>query len=238
QFSGAAQTFAGAGAFAFERDKMLLGQPARMVFFDESTVNSGFGGMLPGSLDGQPPPAGSPDYFAEVDSQANSPMLGADAMRLWKFHVDWSNPANSTFGLNGNPNFTLPVAMWNPSQCVESQGTCVPQMGSSTQLDVVGDRIMYRAAYRNFGDHESLLINHSVLADARVGVRWYEVRGLSATPTIYQQSTFAPTDSVWRWMGSAAMDHSGDIAIGYSTSSPASFPSLAFAGRLASDPLG
>ena len=97
---------------------------------------------------------------------------------------------------------------------------------------------MFRLAYRNFGDHESLLINHSVLADARIGVRWYEVRGLSATPTIYQQSTFAPTDSVWRWMGSAAMDHSGDIAIGYSTSSPASFPSLAFAGRLASDPLG
>ena len=60
QFGGAGQTFIGAGAFAFERDKMLLGQPARMVFFDESTVNSSFGGMLPSYLDGPPPPLGSP----------------------------------------------------------------------------------------------------------------------------------------------------------------------------------
>jgi hypothetical protein len=52
-----------------------------MVFFDLSTVNSGFGGMLPATLDGgTTPPAGSPDYVAEVDSQINSPSLGADAM--------------------------------------------------------------------------------------------------------------------------------------------------------------
>src|SRR5436190_2038616 len=238
QFSGAGQTFAGAGAFAFERDKMLLGLPARMVFFDESTVNSSFGGMLPSHLDGPLPPSGAPNYFAEVDSIVNSPTLGADAMRLWKFHVDWLNTANSTFGLSGQPSFVLPVASWNPSQCVESQGTCVPQMGSTTQLDVIGDRIMFRLAYRNFGDHESLLINHSVLADARIGVRWYEVRNLSSTPSIYQQSTFAPTDTLYRWMGSIAMDVSGNIAVGYSTSSAATFPSITYAGRLAGDPLG
>src|ERR1044071_4300897 len=232
QFAGAGQTFAGAGAFAFERDKMLLGLPARMVFFDESTVNSSFGGMLPSHLDGPPPPAGAPNYFAEVDSIANSPTLGPDAMRLWKFHVDWLNTANSTFGLSGQPSFVLPVASWNPSQCVESQGTCVPQMGSTTQLDVIGDRIMFRLAYRNFGDHESLLINHSVLADARIGVRWYEVRNLSSTPTIYQESTFAPVDSLYRWMGSIAMDRSGNMAVGYSISSAASFPSINYAGQI------
>ena len=237
QFGGAGQTFVGAAAYAFERDKMLVGQVARMVFFDESTVNSSFGGMLPTHLDGAPPPIGSPNYFAEVDSQINTPTLGADAMRIWKFHVDWSNPANSTFGLSGQPNFILPVAMWNPSQCVEAQGTCIPQMGSPYQLDVIGDRLMFRLAYRNFGDHESLLINHSVLADARIGVRWYEVRDLSTSPTIFQQSTFAPLDTLYRWMGSIAMDHLGDIAVGYSTSSAATFPSIAYAGRLAGDPL-
>src|SRR3954453_16720323 len=111
-------------------------------------------------------------------------------------------------------------------------------MGRSTQLDVIGDRIMYRLAYRNFGDHETLLINHSVLADARIGVRWYEVRGLSTTPTIYQQSTFAPTDTLYRWMGSIAMDVSGTIGVGYSISSAAAFPSINYAGRLATDTLG
>src|SRR5437764_2066356 len=233
-------SFAGAGVAALERDKMLAGDPsARMIFFDLGAVNSGFGGMLPTTLDGSTlPPAGAPNYFAEVDSQVNSPSLGADAMRLWKFHVDWATPSNSTFGFNGLPNTTLPVATWVPAQCIEGAGTCVPQEGSPYGLDVIGDRLMFRLTYRNFGDHESLLINHSVLADARIGVRWYEVRNLGTTPTIYQQSTFAPTDAFYRWMGSIAMDVSGNIAVGYSISSAASFPSINYAGRLAGDPLG
>jgi hypothetical protein len=240
QFSGAGQTFSGAGAFAFERDKMLAGQPARVVFFDEGLANSSFGGMLPSYLDGPPPPAGSPNYFAEVDSIVNSPSLGADAMRIWKFHVDWSNTANSTFGSSGQPDFVLPVASWNPSQCIEAQGTCVPQMGSPYQLDVIGDRIMHRLAYRNFGDHEALVINHSVIADVRIGVRWYEVRNTppGAAPVIFQQGTFAPLDALYRWMGSAAMDRLGNIAVGYSTSSATTFPSIAYAGRLPGDPPG
>ena len=237
EFGGTGGTFSGAGVFAFERDKMLLGQPARVVFFDEGPVNSSFGGMLPSHLDGMPPPGGSPNYFAEVDSQINTPSLGVDALRIWKFHIDWANTNNSTFGINGQPNSILPIAMWTPAQCIEGQGTCVPQLGSPYQLDVIGDRLMFRLAYRNFGDHESLVVNHSVLADARIGVRWYEVRSPGSSPTIFQQSTFAPVDSLYRWMGSIALDHFGDIAVGYSTSSAASFPSIAYAGRLAGDPL-
>ena len=238
QFAGTGTTFSGVGTYAFERAKMLAGQPAREVFFDLTNVNSSFFGMLPAHLDGTPPPPGAPDYFAEVDSQINTPSLGADAMRLWKFHVDWLNPTNSTFGMSGNPDFTLPVAMWTPSQCVDAQGTCIPQEASPYQLDVLGDRLMFRLVYRNFGDHESLVLNHSVIADVRMGVRWYEVRNLSSTPSIFQQGTFAPLDQLYRWMGSIAMDHFGDIAVGYSTSSPADFPSMAYSGRLAGDPAG
>src|SRR5437016_13803597 len=123
--------------------------------------------------------------------------------------------------------------MWTPSQCIEAQGNCVPQLGSPYQLDVIGDRLMFRLAYRNFGDHESLVVNHSVIADVRIGVRWYEVRSPGSSPIIFQQSTFAPVDQLYRWMGSIAMDHFGDIAVGYSTSSAADFPSLAYAGPLA-----
>ena len=237
QFGGAGGTFSGAGAYAYEREKMLVGQPARVVFFDLGPVNSSFGGMLPSSLDGGPPPQGAPNYFGEVDSQINTPSLGADALRIWKFHVDWSNPANSTFGMSGQPDSVLPVAMWTPAQCVYGNGTCVPQMNSPYQLDVLGDRLMFRLAYRNFGDHESLTVNHSVVADARIGVRWYEVRSPGSSPAIYQQSTFAPTDVLYRWLGSVAMDHLGNMAIGYSTSSPVNYPSLAYAGRLVGDPL-
>jgi hypothetical protein len=39
-------------------------------------------------------------------------------------------------------------------------------------------------------------------------------------------------------MGSMAMDKMGNIAVGYSTSSATTFPSIAYAGRLVGDPLG
>jgi hypothetical protein len=73
--------------------------------------------------------------------------------------------------------------------------------------------------------------------NGRTGIRWYEVRNLQTTPTLYQQGTYAP-DTNSRWMGSAAMDGDGNLAIGFSISSASVYPSLAYAGRLAGDPLG
>jgi hypothetical protein len=236
EFPPNAELSAGFGAFAMERDKMLLGLPARLVFFDLGTINTNFASALPSDVDGPPPPLGSPNYFVEVDDEVFIPPT--DAMRIWKFHVDWSNPANSTFGNNGQPSFVLTVPDFTPPECIESVGTCIQQMESPYQLDALGDRIMFRLAYRNFGDHESFVVNHSVIADVRVGIRWYEIRDLGTTPTIYQTGTFAPVDTLHRWMGSIAMDASGDIAVGYSTSSAATFPSIAYAGRLPGDALG
>ena len=233
--------YIGAGAFAFERAKMLIGQHAQMVYFDLNTANPGFGGHLPANLDGFAlPPAGAPGYFAEVDSSADTGL--GNNLRLWKFHVDWANPANSTFGLNGQPNTITPVADFTRPNCTQYTAGCVPQLGDPFQLDPIGDRLMYRLAYRNFGDHESLVVNHTVVANSttgQMGPRWYEVRNPGGAPAIFQQSTFGPTgqtDLLYRWMGSVAMDHSGDLAIGYSTSSNANFPSIAWAGRLAGDP--
>ena len=116
-------------------------------------------------------------------------------------------------------------------------GTCVPQQGTTEKLDSLADRVMYRFAYRNFGDHESLVVNHSVTAGSSGGVRWYELRSPGTTPTLYQSGTFAP-DSSYRWMGSVAMDKVGDIAVGYSLSSSSQFPTIAYTGRVPSDALG
>ena len=77
---------------------------------------------------------------------------------------------------------------------------------------------MYRAAYRNFGDHEAIVVNHAVTVGSSVGLRWYELRGVTTTPSLFQAGTYAP-DTTFRWMGSAAMDQAGNIAIGYSASS-------------------
>ena len=59
---------------------------------------------------------------------------------------------------------------------------------------------MYRLAYRNFGDHEALVVNQSVTAGTATGVRWYEIRNPSS-PSVYQQGTYAPDDGTSRWMG-------------------------------------
>src|SRR5205807_985450 len=45
-------------------------------------------------------------------------------------------------------------------------------------------------------------------------------------------------DAANRWMGSIAMDRDGNIAAGYSVSSSSVFPSIRYAGRLATDPPG
>lgn len=244
QFTNASTNgvWAGAGVVVLERDKMLNGQSARMVYFDLFNVNPDLGGMLPADLDGLTlPPSGSPDYFAEVDDSALNTSVPTDVLRLWQFHVDWTNTANSTFGINGQANYTLTVAPFTSLPCVaEESAACIPQPATSQRLDSLGDRAMYRLAYRNFGDHESLVVNHTVQVDGadRAGVRWYEVRNPGSSPVIYQQGTFAPADGLYRWMGSVAMDHDGDMALGYSVSSGSIYPSIRYTGRLAGDPLG
>src|SRR5216117_2993316 len=213
-------TFAGAGVAALDRSKMLVGQAATQQRFQTSTS---YGGLLASTLDGSRlPPAGSPNYLVALGTTSS--------LATWKYHVDWTTPSNSTFS---GPT-SLAVASYSEA-C--GGGTCIPQSGTFQRLDSLADRVMYRLAYRNFGDHEALVVNHSVTAGSSTGVRWYELRSPSASPTIFQQGTYAP-DSSYRWMGSVAMDASGDLAAGFSVSSSTLKPQIHYAGRLATDPAG
>lgn len=238
QFNAPSFSWGGAGVAVFDRSRMLSGLSASMISFDLFSVDANFGGQLPSDWDGPtPPPAGAPNYFFEVDDQTISPALGPDALRIWKFHVDWNTPSNSTFGVNGTPNYTLTVSPYNV--ICSSTRSCVPQPGTTARLDAIGDRLMHRAQYRIVNGQERVVLNHTVDAgSARAGVRWYEVRDLGTTPVIYQQGTYAPADTEHRWMASIAMDHVGNIALGYSVSSGTVYPGVRYTGRLTSDPLG
>src|SRR5439155_19468416 len=112
-------------------------------------------------------------------------------------------------------------------------GACIPQPSTSQKLDSLADRLMYRLAYRNFVDHESLVVNHSVTAGkgrtSSTSVRWYELRSPNGTPAVFQQGTLT-ADGTSRWMGSIAMDKVGDMALGYSASSSSLFPSIRYTG--------
>ena len=148
--------------------------------------------------------------------------------------MDFANTANSTF--TGPTN--LPVAAFSEA-C--GGGACVQQSGTREKLDSLGDRLMYRLAYRNFGTYQTIVVTHSVAVGTSrknpyTGVRWYEIRNPGGTPTIYQQSTFSP-DATFRWMPSIAMDKIGNIALGYSASSSAVHPAIRYTGRLSTDPL-
>ena len=212
-------TFAGSKLCALDRTSMLAGQPAAQICFQLSTA---FGGVLPSDVDGTtPPPAGSPEYFLN---------FGTNSLNLWQGSN--LNFTNGTGTITGPTN--IPVAAF-AAAC--NGGTCVPQLGTNQKLDSLADRLMYRLAYRNFGDHEALVVNHSVTVGTSVGVRWYEIRSPGTSPTIFQQGTFAP-DANFRWMGSAAMDHVGNLAVGYSVSSTAINPGIRFTGRAPADPLG
>ena len=112
----------------------------------------------------------------------------------------------------------------------------IPQAGTSDTLDTLADRGMFRNAYRNYGDHESLVGNITVASGGVAGIRWFEVNNLtSGTPSFVQQSTYQP-DSTYRWMGSAAMDGNGNLALGFSASDATIHPQIRYAGRLATDP--
>jgi len=155
-FSGS--TFLGAMACALDRVAMVAGLPATQICFPQpSTVAS----LLPPDLDGTLlPPSGSPGYFLN---------LGTNALNLWTFHADFANPSNATF--------TGPTAI-AVAPFTEACGgrNCIPQLGVTQKLDSLGDRLMYRLAYRIFADgHESLLANHTVFVS---GTKMSQVDGV------------------------------------------------------------
>jgi hypothetical protein len=232
QFNEDVLTYGGQGVAVFERDKMLKGQSARMVGFDLWSVNPDFFGMLPSDLDGvRPPPASSPNYFVEMWDNVWGGF--PDSLHIFEFNVNWNNPAASTFT---GPT-VLNTASFDSNMCSYS-GNCIPQPGTSQKVDAISGRLMYRLQYRNFGTHETLVVNHTVdVGGDHAGIRWYEVRDPGGTPFIRQQGTYAP-DEHHRWMGSIAMDGNGNMALGYSASSTTLSPSIGYVGRLAGDPLG
>lgn len=223
-FNSTGTAFLGPQPFAFDRAKMLLGQPATFISTGV-TGGSSEDVYLPADLDGStPPPAGAPATFVEFP--------GGGAYKTWHFHVDFATPANSSFTLFGSP------AAAGFTQLCPTTRSCVPQAGTTSRLDAIADRLMFRLAYRNFGDHESVVGNFTVSSGSVAGIRWFELRNVTNGPlTNFQESTYQP-DSTWRWMGSAAMDQQGNIAVGYSASSGTINPQIRYAGRLATDPVG
>ena len=215
--------FAGAEACAFDRAAMLVGNPAGMICFQNPPSVAS---LLPSDLDGRTlPPTGSPNFLLEIADSSD--------LDLFQFHVDFANPFNSSFI---GP-ITVPVAPFSEICNRAINLACIPEPPPGEKVDSLGDRLMFRLVYRNFGDHESLLVNHTVAGGPLAGVRWYEIRSPSVSPFVFQQGTVVDPDINF-WMGSIAMDKAGNIALGFSASSTNLEPSVELVGRVPTDPPG
>ena len=170
--------------------------------------------LLPADMDGTtPPPSGEPEIYVGTIDSGNS-------FHIWQFHIDFTTPANSTF--SGPVNVKV-----NRFREACGGGICIAQPKGGELLDSLGDRLMHRAAYRNFGTHESIVVSHSVKTGRNSsGIRWYELRSPGSSPFIFQQGTFAPDAN-----SSIAMDKVGDIAVGYGVSGRTLSPSIRYTGR-------
>jgi hypothetical protein len=219
-------------AYAFEREKMLAGDPgASFVKFSGQTNF-----LLPGDLDGPtPPPDGTPGYFYTFKD--NIFHGGRDRIELFALDVDWTHPSLSTFALQD----LARLAPFTFTVCGFFNFDCARQRMTNQRIDVVSEWPMHRFPYRNFGDHETLLGNFAVgggLGEVGAAIRWFELRNAGSGWELYQEGTHDPGDGNDRFMGSIAMDGAGNIALGYTVSSSRIFPGIRFATRAAGDPLG
>jgi hypothetical protein len=236
EFLGA--DFAGSGIFAFDRTRMIAGDPdAGYVYFaigTDSPVRRR--GSLPADVDGiSAPPKGSPALFATYTADEYGD--AADAIRIWELTPDFDDPWSSTFSeAAGSP---ISVAPFDPTSPFGRADIAQPPPGEF--LDSQSDRIAHRLAYRHFGTHESLTVNQTIRTSPpgttyRAGIRLYELHREASG--VFQPATQATIgdDTSSRWIGAAAQDRAGNTALQYNFVSDEKKVSIHYTGRLASDP--
>jgi len=218
-------SFSNVRVWAFNKAQMYAGAPtAQVVTFNAAKVTMGGSnfGLLPSNarLQTGTPPAGRENLFAALTGFTN-------VVRIWKFHVDWNNTANSTFI---GPTDAATGATWavGPGTVPELQGN---------DLDTLTYRAMMQNQYTNIAGVESLWNVHTVAgaSSSQAVVRWYQVPVTGGTiGSALQRSTYNP-DSKNRFMPSLAVDRLGNMAIGYSVSDATMYPAIRYSGRLAGD---
>jgi hypothetical protein len=232
-------SYAGSRVCAFNRAAMIAGGAAGGVCF--SGLSAAHFSMLAGDFEGSIlPPSNETAFILSGDWFTKSaPPYG---LQLRRFHPDFATPSNSTltdgFGGAFDSFVSLPFGNSVIGSCGDNGGACVPQPGTTRVLDTLSMRPMYRLAYRNLGaNREVLVFTESVdpIGSAVAGIQLVEIRNPAANPPqIYNNVNFNP-DPTNRWMGAAATDKLGNVALGYSVSSSTLAPGIRIAGRLRND---
>ncbi len=188
--------YAGTGVFAFDKKKMIAGdKTAGYIYFDlasPSTIR--LGGLMPADFDGLNPPPKNAPKFLSVIRQTNT-ATRTTRCGLFNFHADFVNPDNSTFTERAES--PIVVAPFDPTSPNGREDVDQPPPGN--KLDSQSDRLMYRAAYRNFGTHESIWSSikpsefRRTEQNYHAGVRVYELQNAGAGFAIHEQATLGET---------------------------------------------
>jgi hypothetical protein len=221
--NGNTLTFTGAQACSLPRSDVTT-SPASVNFTCSPGTDATVYNILPADLEGRnlPPSGTGPDYFLQFED--NLTPTSGNLLRLYQ--------------LNGTSLDVVADLTVNTFNEACGGGTCVPQSGTTQLLDSLGDRLMYRLSYRNYGGYQQIVANHSVQVDSssqQTGIRWYALRsnsGGSPPFTVDKESSFSPDATYYRWMGSIAQDKNGDLGLGYSTSGVTTVPGIAVTGLL------
>ena len=234
-FSYSGSSFTGTHTWAINKQQMYAGAPSvQVVDFAQGATDFT---LLPANarLQTGTPPTGRPEFFISTEQFLN-------ALSIYKFQVNWANPAASTF--------TGPTAQQVPN-CY-SNSFPVNASTPANAADTLGWRAMAQAQYSLVGSAESIWVDHTVNRGVTTGlncgknnndnatVRWYQanVTGGIVASSVVQGATYDPenANTYYRFVPSLAVDRLGDLAIGYSKSNATTNPVIAYAGRLAGDP--
>lgn len=165
--------------------------------------------------------------------------VSEDMVEVFTFDIDLENSENTT--VTKTEIITTPFDSY---PCDNESGgfACLSQGEGAGGLDAIPEVIMNIPHYRNFETHESIVLNFVTDVtdgDNLAGIRWMELRRTTGNDwSLYQEGTFAPDDGLHRYMGSIAIDASGNIGMAYAVSGPTTFAGLRFTGRYAEDTPG
>ena len=192
--------------------------------------------VTPVDLDGPSPlPGTSPIVMRQRDTEAHGPpgLPDEDILEMWAVNLNWSGPGESS--LEKLPD--VPVKDFDSTLCDLNASSCITQP-TNPPLDPQHTGLSGRLQYRSWEGYVTLVGNFTIDSKEldRAGIRWFELWDTGSGWSVRQEATLAP-DELNRWLGSAAMDGSGNIALAYNTSSSSLAPGIRFGGREFSDPL-
>jgi hypothetical protein len=252
----------GVAACVFDRNDILLqgtasapgvlyptcGNPTPSLTLSSSGTYLGHS-LIPADIEGTtPPPSGLGEYMISIQnpdiSQTPPYPTESSSLNLWATQLVWGS-VTSPGTLTLTPTL-FSVNTYTPGCYLFQSGApaytnCVPEQAYQGQIQVtdsVGDRLMPRFAYRNFGAYESYLVSQTVEATPNPGgtpasyqtaVAWYELRDNgTGTPSLNQQGLINPDNVLYRFLPSIAQDHNGNAAVGYSFSNGLNNPGIAY----------